>query len=160
MEIYLSAKMPADSLKLWVILARSYQAIAAHAEAHARAHDLTLAEFGVLEALLHTGPTLLGELQKRLLVSSGGVTWLVDRLERRGFVERTACPNDRRARYARLTDSGRRFITRIFPEHAEVIRDACAGLSAAEQREVTSLLRTLGQGAAASETLVSTGKSR
>ncbi|MES2124715.1 MAG: MarR family transcriptional regulator [Gemmatimonadota bacterium] len=139
--------MPADALKLWVILARSYQAIAARAEAHTREHDLTLAEFGVLEALLHSGPTLLGELQKRLLVSSGGVTWLVDRLERRGFVERTACPTDRRARYARLTDTGRRFITKLFPEHAEVIRNACAGLSSAEQRELATLLRTLGKSA-------------
>ena len=140
--------MPTESLKLWVVLARAYQAIGARAEAHAREHDLTIAEFGVLEALHHTGPALLGELQKKLLVSSGGVTWLVDRLERRGFVERAACSEDRRARYARLTDAGRRFITKIFPAHAEVIRDVCSELTAAEQRELTALLRTLGHSAA------------
>ena len=143
--------MPNDTLKLWVVLARTYQAVAARAEAHAREHDLTIAEFGVLEALLHGGPALLGELQKKLLVSSGGVTWLVDRLEHRGLVERAACPEDRRARYARLTEVGRRFITRIFPPHADVIRDACRGLSGAEQRELTGLLRTLGHTAAERE---------
>lgn len=140
--------MPTEALKLWVTLARSYQAISARAEAHAREHELTIAEFGVLEALHHGGPALLGELQKKLLVSSGGVTWLVDRLERRGLVERAACDEDRRARYARLTDSGRRFIARIFPAHAEVIKEACAGLNGAEQRELAALLRTLGKGAA------------
>lgn len=140
--------MPTEALKLWVTLARTYQAISARAEAHAREHELTIAEFGVLEALHHGGPALLGELQKKLLVSSGGVTWLVDRLERRGLVERAACDEDRRARYARLTDAGRRFITKIFPAHAEVIKEACGGLNGAEQRELAVLLRTLGKSAA------------
>ncbi|MES2306714.1 MAG: MarR family transcriptional regulator [Gemmatimonadota bacterium] len=140
--------MPTDALKLWVVLARAYQAIGARAEEHAREHDLTIAEFGVLEALHHDGPALLGELQKKLLVSSGGVTWLVDRLERRGLVERAACNEDRRARYARLTEPGKRFIAKIFPAHAEVIRDACSALNGAEQRELAALLRTLGKGAA------------
>lgn len=158
--IYLSTEMPSESLKLWVVLARTYQAIAARAEAHARSHDLTAAEFGVLEALHHGGPALLGELQKKILVSSGGMTWLVDRLEKRGLVERTACPEDRRARYAKLTDAGRRFIAEIFPEHVDVIRDACGGLPAHEQREVTALLRTLGRAAADSDSNTSTERHR
>lgn len=150
--------MPTESLKLWVVLARAYQAIGARAEAHAREHDLTIAEFGVLEALHHDGPALLGELQKKLLVSSGGVTWLVDRLERRGLVERAACDEDRRARYARLTEPGRRFIAKVFPAHAEVIRDACASLTGAEQRELVALLRTLGKGATEEPELATSGR--
>lgn len=141
--------MTADALKLWVTLSRAYQAIAARAEAQVKEHDLTVAEFGVLEALHHKGPLLLGELQRSLLVSSGGVTWLVDRLAKRGLVERADCAEDRRARYARLTEAGSRFIAKIFPDHAEAIREACTGLTVAEQREVTALLRTLGRAAAA-----------
>ena len=152
--------MPSDALKLWVVLARSYHAVAARAEAHARDHELTIAEFGVLEALFHAGPTLLGELQKQLLVSSGGVTWLVDRLEHRGLVERAACPEDRRARYAQLTDSGRRFIGRIFPEHGDVIRQAFTELTITEQRELTALLRKLGRGVAQTAEAPAAGKAR
>lgn len=140
--------MTADALKLWVTLSRAYQAIAQRAEAQVKSHDLTVAEFGVLEALHHKGPLLLGELQRSLLVSSGGVTWLVDRLAKRGLVERADCAEDRRARYARLTDQGERFIAKIFPDHAEAIREACAGLTVAEQREAATLLRALGRAAA------------
>ncbi|HEY0777923.1 MAG TPA: MarR family transcriptional regulator, partial [Gemmatirosa sp.] len=75
-----------DALKLWVVLARAHAAIAARAAADIARHGLTLAEFGVLEALHHKGRMLLGEVQRSLLVSSGGVTYLVDRLERRGWV--------------------------------------------------------------------------
>ncbi len=77
------------ALKLWVVLARSFRAVEAHAEADIARHELTLAEFGVLEALYHKGPLLLGDLQRRILVSSGGVTWLVNRLVNEDQLEKT-----------------------------------------------------------------------
>ncbi len=137
------------ALKLWVVLARSFRAVEAHAEADIARHELTLAEFGVLEALHHKGPLLLGDLQRRILVSSGGVTWLVNRLVKRGLVERRPCDGDKRARYAALTPRGEAFVKRIFPEHAEAIRVAVEGLGPTEQRIAISLLRRLGLGAAA-----------
>ncbi len=133
-----------------MVLSRAHAAIAEHAAAQVAAHDLTLAEFGVLEALHHKGPMLLGEVQRSLLISSGGVTYLVDRLERRGLVRRDECPGDRRARYAVLTAEGTAFLGRIFPEHAAVLRAAMAGLTRDEQREVTRLLKALGLAAAGS----------
>lgn len=138
----------AEALKLWVVLSRAHAAIGAHAAADVARHDLTLAEFGVLEALYHKGRMLLGEVQRSLLVSSGGVTYLVDRLTARGLVRREACPTDKRARYAVLTDAGRALVAVIFPQHARAIADACAGLSEAEQQTVRALLRTLGRTAA------------
>jgi MarR family 2-MHQ and catechol resistance regulon transcriptional repressor len=136
------------ALKLWVVLARAYGAVQAHAAADVARRGLTIAEFAVLEALYHKGPLLLGEIQRKILVSSGGVTFLVDRLAAKGLVERRSCPDDRRARYAALTKKGERLMAEIFPEHAAVIRRTLGGLSAREQREATALLRTLGRTAA------------
>jgi MarR family 2-MHQ and catechol resistance regulon transcriptional repressor len=136
------------ALKLWVVLARAYQAIERHAAAHTAEHDLTLAEFGVLEALYHKGPLLLGEVQRKLLISSAGITYVVDRLERKGFVERRPCPNDRRARYAALTRKGRSLIERVFPQHAEHLQQVLSGLSPREQEQASALLRKLGRRAA------------
>jgi MarR family 2-MHQ and catechol resistance regulon transcriptional repressor len=138
-----------QALKLWVVLSRAHQAIQAHAAADVARHGLTLAEFGVLEALYHKGPMLLGEVQRSLLVSSGGVTYLVDRLERKGLVRREACPEDRRARYAALTPEGEQLVARIFPEHAAAVARALGGLSASDQARAAALLRTLGKSAAA-----------
>lgn len=137
-----------DALKLWVVLSRAYSAMAGRAAEHIAQYGMTLAEFGVLEALHHKGPMLLGEVQRKLLVSSGGVTYLVDRLERRGLVRRDQCLEDRRARYAVLTDEGTDFVRRIFPDHAAAIRDAAAGLDPDEQTLATTLLRRLGLAAA------------
>src|SRR5687768_6548307 len=89
-----SAAAQAVSLKLLVVLARAQAAVEAHLHSNVGAHGLTLTEFAILEVLYHKGPLLLGEVQKRILVSSGGVTYLVDRLEVKGLVERRACPED------------------------------------------------------------------
>ena len=138
----------AAALKLWVVLARAYAAVAERAARDVARHGLTLAEFAVMEALYHKGQLLLGEVQKKILVSSGGVTYLVDRLEQRGFVERRLCAEDRRARYAALTTEGHEFMSRIFPEHAACITEVASALTRAEQQQVTRLLRDLGRHAA------------
>ena len=136
------------ALKLWVVLSRARDAIAARLTAEAGTHQLTLAEFGILEVLFHKGPLLLGEVQRRILVSSGGITYLVDRLEEKGLVERRACPNDRRARYAALTKAGEDFTQEIFPILAACIEELMSELTPDEQDTVHHLLRRLGLAAA------------
>lgn len=136
------------ALKLWVVLARSYRAVEEHSRADVSRHGLTHGEFGALEALYHKGPLTLGEVQRRILVSSGGITFLIDRLERRGLVVRRPCPEDRRATYAALTPEGEALMRRIFPEHARRIEHALSGLDREEKAEAVRLLRKLGRAAA------------
>lgn len=145
-----SSDVGEETLKLWVVLARAYASVAKHVEDDVARHGLTAAEFGILEALYHKGPLLLGEIQRKVLVSSGGITYLVDRLGAKGLVERQECPNDRRARYAVLTPAGEALIRDIFPQHARRIARALSGLTPAEQARATELLRRLGHAAAES----------
>ena len=136
------------SLGLWTALARAFGAVASHAEADIRAHGLTGGEFGVLEALYHKGPLRLGEIQEKVLVSSGGVTYLVDLLEKKDLVRREAKPGDRRVRVAVLTEQGEALIARIFPGHAAAIEAATAGLTDGERDQARALLVKLGKHAA------------
>lgn len=135
-------------LHLWITLSRAFGAVAGHAEADATRHGITLAEFGILEALHHKGPMLQGELQQKLLISSGGITWVVNRLIDRGLVRRRPCPDDRRARWAELTPAGTAFVRDHFPAHARAIARATGGLTAAERAQAVTLLRRLGRHAA------------
>lgn len=138
----------AAALRLWVIMSRAHTAVAAHAAADVQRHGLTLAEFGIVEALYHRGPMLLGEVQKRILVSSGGITFLVDRLAAKGLVERRSCETDRRARYAALTPKGTALVAEIFPSHAAVVKQAMEGISPEEQERMADQLRDMGRRAA------------
>ncbi|HEX9483116.1 MAG TPA: MarR family transcriptional regulator [Gemmatimonadaceae bacterium] len=140
------------ALKLFVVLVRANTATIRAVDGGLAEHDLTPAEFGILEALYHKGRLLLGDLQRKVLVTSGGTTYLVDRLEAKGLVKREDCPSDRRARYANLTPAGLALIKKIFPAHAKRIVNAVAGLNTKERAEATRLLRKLGLAAAQART--------
>ena len=129
---------------MWVVLSRAFQAVQEHTVADQERNALSAGEFAVLEVLFHKGPMLLVEVQRRVLVSSGGITYLVDRLVRKGLVERRPCSHDRRAAYAALTPEGERMIGSIFPAHAEAIAHAVAGLTDAEKKQAIRLLKKLG----------------
>jgi len=136
------------SLKLYVVLSRARMAVARRADADIARHGLSTGEFAILEALYHKGPLLLGEIQRKILVSSGGVTYLVDRLEEAGLVERRECKGDRRARYGALTEKGEALMAQIFPDHAAAVEAAVSGLSSEEKRTAIELLKRLGRTAA------------
>lgn len=136
-------------LKLWTVLAKAYDAVRAHAFAHIERLGLTPGEFGVLDTLFHKGSMLLGELQHRVLVTSGGISYLTDRLERRGLVERREYAKDRRTKEVALTPEGEALMRRIFPEHTAVIERALAGVEPEVKRATVALLRTVGRAAAA-----------
>src|SRR5205814_5100346 len=116
-----------------VVLSRAMNAINRRLQNRISMDGLTPTEFGILEALYHKGPLLLGDVQKKILLSSGGVTYTIDRLAEKGYVERRECPSDRRARYAALTPRGTALMREIFPSYAEQIEVLVGGLSAREQ---------------------------
>jgi MarR family transcriptional regulator, 2-MHQ and catechol-resistance regulon repressor len=100
-----------------------------------------------MEALLHKGPLAVKALGKKVLLTSGSMTAAIDRLERRGWVEREDDPGDRRSRIVLLTGEGRKTIEALFAEHERDMEQAVAGLSGSERTTLIDLLRTLGTSA-------------
>jgi MarR family 2-MHQ and catechol resistance regulon transcriptional repressor len=138
----------ATALQLWAYLAKAHSAIHAHATDNLACQGLSIAEFGLLEILHQKGPLPLGEVQRSLSVSSGGVTFLVDRLEKKGLVERRSSQEDRRSKHAALTAKGEEVMAEILPAHAERIRESISGLTLPEQRTAIGILRALAREAA------------
>lgn len=151
---YLAPNMPRDAttsgseqdaaLKLWVVLSRAHEAVAELAKLDIERGELSLTEFAVLEALYHKGDLSAGDVSQRVLLQSGSLTYVIDKLVARGLLSRRACETDRRRTYLRLTSPGSALMRRIWPGHAAVIELATSGLTAAEKRTVTRLLKKLG----------------
>jgi MarR family 2-MHQ and catechol resistance regulon transcriptional repressor len=140
------------ALKLFIVLERAAIAIERKVKEQADLNGLTWTEFEILEAVYHKGPLLLGDVQKKILLTSGGVTYTVDRLAEKGLVVRKECESDRRARYAALTPKGTALIASIFAPMAEHIEELMSVLNAREQEEATELLRRVGLAAAGEST--------
>jgi MarR family 2-MHQ and catechol resistance regulon transcriptional repressor len=136
------------ALKLFIVLERAAIAVERRVKAQADLHGLTWTEFEILEAVYNKGPLLLGDLQRKILLTSGGVTYTVDRLAEKGLVMRKECETDRRARYAALTPKGTTLIASIFAPMAEHIEELMSVLNAREQDDATELLRKVGLAAA------------
>ena len=135
-------------LKLWVVLARAFDAVERHSRASIARFGLGTTEFGVLEVLYHKGELPVSEVQRRILVESSSTTYVVDKLVQRGLVRRRRDETDRRSVRLALTPAGRQLIHRIFPPHAQAMRRAVAALPPREQAQAIRLLRELGLGAA------------
>jgi MarR family 2-MHQ and catechol resistance regulon transcriptional repressor len=138
---------PRNPLKLWIVLARAFDAVERHSRASIARFGLGTTEFGVLEVLYHKGQLPVCEVQRRILVESSSTTYVVDKLGRRGLVRRRPSATDRRVTLLALTPAGRRLIARIFPWHAAAMRRAVAALPPGEQARAVRLLRALGMGA-------------
>ena len=139
------------ALGVWIALARAYTTYIKAVAAKVQEYDLTVPQFGALEALYHLGPLSLGDLADKLLVTGGNVTYVMDRLEAQGLVTRYRSESDRRVVLAKLTEAGSALVTRVFPEHAAYIEHLCRHLDENEQQELRRLLKQLGKGIAAED---------
>lgn len=103
-------------------------------------------EFDVLATLRRSGPPFAlspTSLYEAAMISSGGMTNRLDRLEKAGLVERQPDPKDRRAKLIMLTAKGLATIDETIGKHVENERRILASLTDAEQRTLNSLLQKL-----------------
>lgn len=142
--------LPGDhSLELFTVLSRAYNWVNAHATRDHRRYGLNPTEFGILELLYHKGPLPLQQIGEKILISSGNITYSVDKLEQKRLLARRPAQTDRRVIFAELTEQGQALLADIFPQHAEALRLATNGLTDEEKIQAISLLKKLGLAAQA-----------
>ncbi|MFT4412325.1 MarR family winged helix-turn-helix transcriptional regulator [Fredinandcohnia humi] len=132
------------SLKLFVILSRAYRSVNERVEEDVKGYGLNLTEFAVLELLYHKGDQPIQHIGKKVLLSSGSITYVVDKLEKKNFLVRKPCPKDRRVTWASITEEGTKFMNEIFPKHQRAIEEIVGGLDEKEKEEMMGLLKKLG----------------
>ena len=109
-------------------------------------YGVSPAEFGVLIELRLAGPPYKmtpTQLYNRLLVTSGGITGRIDRLEKRGLLCRLPDPEDRRSILVELTESGHELIEVAAHTHFRIMEHLTEGLTSEERECLAGLLRKL-----------------
>jgi DNA-binding MarR family transcriptional regulator len=106
---------------------------------------LPLGWFEVLLRLARSdgGQLTMGVLASQIVLTTGGVTRLVDRMESVGLVTRRPSPTDRRVSYAVITGEGRAKVEQAAGVHAVELRDVFAGFSARDLGTLDRLLDRL-----------------
>ena len=131
-----------DELRLWLRLLTCTSLIESEVRRRLRERfDVTLPRFELM-AQLDRAPQgmTLSDLSRRMMVSNGNLTGLVDRLVSSGHLDRRTSEVDRRAQVIRLTDLGRSEFRAMAAEHESWIASMFADLSRREQNDLMLLL--------------------
>lgn len=150
MSRYLKKIQPADEsgLHVWLILWKAYMAVREFAVRDVESQGLSLTDFGILEAVFHKGPLAVNDIGAKISLTSGSMTVAIQRLEKRGLVERRGHAGDKRTRMVHLTAAGRKLIRCAFGAHEQTMNQLGETLSAGERKEAIRLLKKLGRAAA------------
>lgn len=132
------------ALSLFKTFARAFKSVSEHSIRDSKEHGFNPTEFSVLELLYTKGPQKLQQIGSRLLLVSGNVTYVIDKLEKNDYIYREQDPKDKRSVYAKLTEKGQAYLDEIYPIHTVRMARAFSGLSIEEQQQLIALLKKAG----------------
>ena len=103
--------------------------------------DITLPRFDLMAQLeRHPDGLSMGELSRRMMVTGGNITTIVDQLEKEKLVLRVVGVNDRRSFTVKLTQAGKDAFTDMAIAHEAWVADIFEGLSVDQQSQLYTLL--------------------
>ena len=136
-----------QALKLWLrMLACTVRVEDAIRSRLRTTFGITLPRFDLMAQLEREPAGLrMGELSKRMMVTGGNVTGIVDQLEREQLVARVPDPLDKRAAMVTLTPAGRGAFAEMAAVHEGWVAELFAGIPASDKNKLISLLDTMKQ---------------
>lgn len=135
--------LTSDSLKLFTILCRTFSTVSSIAKQDIKNYGLSLSEFGSLELLYHKGPQKIQEIGKKVLLTSGSLTYVIDQLVKKDLVQRKVCDIDRRITYVEISTRGNELMKDIFPQHQQCIDSLFSSLTSEEINALSDTLKQL-----------------
>lgn len=133
-----------NNLKVLTVMMRANQIVQEVLKKDIAQHDLNFTEFAVLELLYHKGEQPIQIIGKKILIASSSITYVVDKLEKKEYVHRRSCPDDRRVTFAGITETGKVFMDNIFPKHEEKVNTIFEELSEDEVKVAIELFKRIG----------------
>ncbi len=132
-------------LKPLIVLFKSTQSIENNVKVSLKDSILTINEFTAMEALHTKGELITQVLADKLLIPNSSLTYVLDVLEKRGYVTRRKDPCDRRRQLVTLTDVGTEVFKEIYAVHFDYMQEIFSVLSDEEQKQLEIMLKKLGK---------------
>ncbi len=134
-------------LRLFRVWMKATKAVAENIRTDIECHQINQENFMILELLYSKGPHPVQKISETFSIPSGSITYVVDKLEKKGLVERQPNPSDRRAMNVVLTEEGKSLFDDIFPKHVATISKNLSFISEEEKGQLIDLLKKIGFGA-------------
>lgn len=128
----------------YLVLMQTSKAVQERMRSELNQYNLSMTEFSVLEVLFHKGKQTIQQIGHSILISSGSMTYIIDKLEQKGLLNRIACPDDRRVIHVVLTANGKDLMEKIMPKHTELVEDLFDSINPDEVQILVRLLKKVG----------------
>ena len=138
-------KRPPEALHAWLIMLKAWQSMSGYLLPLLLEEGLGESDFRVLEVLLHKGPMPVNAIGPKVYLNPGSVSVAVDRLYKKGFVNRLECSEDRRIKTVSLTEKGRQMFAPLFRRHTALIKRAFQDVSSEELEQLERVLKKIGK---------------
>lgn len=129
-----------ESLKAFVGIKRTNDVLEKTVKKDAQQYGLNISEFAVMELLYNKGEQPINRIQERILIANSSTTYILDKLQQKGYIDRKRDENDKRSMKAALTEEGYKLIEEGFPEHSELLASLFSDLS---DEELSAFRETL-----------------
>ncbi|MDF2787175.1 MAG: MarR family transcriptional regulator [Neobacillus sp.] len=104
-------------------------------------NNLSITEFSVLEVLYYQGKQTIQQIGNRILISSGSMTYVIDKLEQKGIIKRNDCREDRRVIHITLTAEGMEMMDNIMPMYQDIVDSFFGDLTGDESQLLVNFLK-------------------
>ncbi len=133
--------------RLWKAIIRLMTEVSSEMRPLMAEYGLTGPQWANLQVLVQAGPEglRLSEISKRLRVTEGNITGVIDRLEESGLVARVPHPEDRRVILARLTPAGQELCRRVGPTFTARLDKLFSSLPEAKRLALAGTLEKIAQ---------------
>ncbi|HZJ69149.1 MAG TPA: MarR family transcriptional regulator [Candidatus Eisenbacteria bacterium] len=106
---------------------------------------INISEFTAMEALYHKGPLTTQELIDTILISNSSMTYVLEILEEKNYINRKKKPDDKRVQILSLSKPGKDFFREVYNKHFSYMRSIFDVLSNEEEILLQDLLKKLGK---------------
>ncbi|MCM3724641.1 MarR family transcriptional regulator [Neobacillus cucumis] len=127
----------------YLVLMQTSKAVQDRMRLELSQYNLSITEFSVLEVLYNKGKQTIHEIGNSILISSGTMTYVIDKLEQRDLLNRIACLEDRRVIHVALTDEGKEMMDSIMPKYQEFVDYMFSSLNNEEKEIFVKLLKKI-----------------
>ncbi|MDD2575412.1 MAG: MarR family transcriptional regulator [Acholeplasmataceae bacterium] len=131
-------------LKTMTILFRTQQSVLAYSMEDIKKYDLNFTEFSVLEVLFKKTTLSVQSICDVVLIANSSMTYVLDKLEKRGLIKRYKDKTDKRVILVKLTNKGQKITDEIIPKHYEYMHDLFKVLDVTENESLQTLLKKIG----------------
>lgn len=128
------------NLNIVLAMARTHNSLFSKIEKSVQESGLNISEFGVLEVLYNQGDQPVQKIAEKILVTSGTITYVINKLENKNLVIRKKSEKDKRIFYVSLTKEGEELISKAFEKHKEFLNDILSGMDEDSKRSLLSNL--------------------